>query len=100
MPKFSEEQMIEITRIKERLENFLNKVQPYPPLPQPTEELPYKVRGLTNEEHDEFQQLKANFLYLDKKFNNIEKEVKPLLHKKKSKYKEYSVTNPPPPGYI
>ncbi len=54
-----------------------------PPIDQPTEELPYKVRGLTYKERDEINQLKANFLYLDKKFNNIEKEVKTFLDKKR-----------------
>ena len=78
--KFTDIEMIEISRIKEGLVEFRNKIQPYPPLPQPTEELPYKVRGLTNEERDEFNQMKAHILFLENKLNTF-------LEKKRKKYK-------------
>lgn len=44
------------------------------------------VRGLTSKERDEFNQLKANLLFLDKKINQH------LDMKKKSKYTKYIIS--------
>ena len=63
---FTDEQMIEIGRIRERLEKLRNKTQPYPSLsekPQPN----ILHRGLTSKERDEFSQMKAHILFLEKK---------------------------------
>ena len=77
---FTDEQMIEIGRIRERLEKVRNKTQPYPSLPAPEEPQPsILVRGLSRAE---VSQMKAHTLFLEKKLNTF------LLDKKirKGKY--------------
>ncbi len=71
---FTEEGYREVLKFRDRTNEYLNKIHPYPPLPslEPQGEalpvVPIENHSPYRNEHD-LQQIKASFIYLQNKLN-------------------------------
>ena len=86
MPKFTDEQMLEICRVRERLLSHKNKLQPYPAKPADIDnklnDLPAQPGSIPRWEHEQMKQLKSQVLHLQGKVNKL-LEVKKIKETKK-----------------
>ena len=84
MSKFTDEQMLEICRVKERLLSHKNKLQPYPAEPADTDnklnDLPVQPGSIPRWEHEQIQQIRAHLLHLQNKLAKLQ-AVKVKLEK-------------------
>lgn len=91
-PRFTDSEMIEIGRARERLEAYRNKVQPYPPEleteePKPqVQEVIHRHSDMGKQEFDLLQQTALKLEYLNTKLtDHLEFKKKPQPIKSKSK---------------
>ena len=86
MPKFTDEQMLEICRVKERLLSHKNKVQPYPAEPADIDnklnDLPAQPGSIPRRYQEQMKQMKSLVLHLQGKVNKLLK-VKKIKETKK-----------------
>lgn len=91
MPQFNDAQMIEIARIRERLEAYCNKVQPYPAEPEEDKPVPQLVQhivrhaSLSKQEFDFLQQTSFKIENLNQKLTeHLQPRKKPQPKKSES----------------
>lgn len=85
MPKFTDAQMIDILRARERLLAIKNKAQPYPEYPFEEPPRPEPAPTYTG---SRLMQLEAGFLHLQNKLNEHVDAAKKVKEKKYTKYAE------------
>ena len=82
MPKFTDEQMLEICRVKERLLAYKNKCQPYPASEEEQPNLTAQPGSIPRRYQEQMKQMRSLVLHLQGKVNKL-LEVKRIKETKK-----------------
>ena len=82
MPKFTDEQMLDICQVRERLLAYKNKCQPYPASEEEQPNLTAQPGSIPRRYQEQMKQLKSQVLHLQGKVNKL-LEVKKIKETKK-----------------